>query len=181
MKGTKMGYKNSMLIAAVVSLIASLGFYSPTLAQKQTNVEIGVLACNVEGGVGYIFGSKKNMICTFKHATDDRVVRYSGSITKYGLDVGYTVKSSIIWAVFAPTNQVKDGDLAGNYAGVSAEATAGLGIGANVLLGGLKDSIALQPLSIQGQTGVNVAAGVTGLKLRLANQQVFPVYEQRAD
>lgn len=145
-----------------------VGFQSPVNAQNKTHVEIGVLTCNVEGGVGYIFGSKKQMICEFKNASQDKYAKYIGAITKFGLDIGYTSKSSITWAVFAPTADVKDGDLAGSYGGISAEATAGLGIGANILLGGFQKSIALQPLSVQSQEGVNVSAGITGLTLTLS-------------
>lgn len=159
---------NSKTITALISLALWSGFQSPVIAQNKTQVEIGVLTCNVEGGVGYIFGSKKQMICEFKNASQNKLARYIGTITKFGLDIGYTSKTSITWAVFAPTQDVRDGDLAGSYGGVSAEATAGLGIGANILLGGLKESIALQPLSVQSQEGINVSAGITGLTLTLS-------------
>ena len=38
-----------------------------------------------------------------------------------------------------------------------ASATVGVGLGANVLVGGSGNSIALQPVSIEGTTGLNVA------------------------
>jgi hypothetical protein len=102
--------------------------------------------------------------CTFVSASG-RKEHYSGSIGKLGIDIGVTSKSYIKWAVFAPGN-IKRGALAGTYVGGSAEATVGVGLGANVLVGGFKKSIALQPVSIQGQTGLNVAAGVSSLTLK---------------
>lgn len=152
-------------VKALVMLVCITGLSSAPKAQTQPTVKIGLLTCNVEGGAGYIFGSKKNMLCTFTSDNGTKITRYKGSITKFGLDIGYTTKSSITWAVFAPSTNVSAGDLAGTYGGISAEATTGLGIGANILLGGLQNSFALQPLSVQNQEGVNVAAGVSELKL----------------
>lgn len=160
--------KSHRLVITLTTMLMALNPFVMSIsaqAQNQPNIKIGLLECNVEGGIGYIFGSKKQMVCIFKQPGQTRTTSYKGSIMKFGLDIGFTTKSSITWAVFAPSNKVGDGDLAGTYGGLSAEATTGLGIGANVLLGGLKNSIALQPLSIQNQEGVNVAAGVSELKL----------------
>jgi hypothetical protein len=132
--------------------------------QAKSGVNVGALNCTVEGGIGLILGSKKDMTCVYKSHKGKRAT-YTGSITKLGIDIGITGKSYITWAVFAP-GDIDRGALEGSYGGASAEATIGVGLGANVLVGGLKDSIALQPVSIQGQEGLNVAAGVSGLKLR---------------
>ncbi len=164
-----MKYIKYKAITALLSLAMLCGIQASVNAQNNPSVEIGLLECNVEGGVGYIFGSKKYMACNFKPSGQQNAAYYKGSITKFGLDIGFTTKSSIVWAVFAPTLNVKPGDLAGSYAGVSAEATTGVGVGANVLLGGLKGSITLQPLSVQNQEGLNVAAGVSGLTLTFQN------------
>ena len=128
-------------------------------------VEVGVLTCNAEGGVGFVFGSTKNLRCTFKGLSGG-TQHYGGSITKYGLDVGFTGKTVIVWTVFAPSADIPSGALAGSYGGVSAEATVGLGVGANALVGGSNNSIALQPFSVQGQQGLNVAVGIASLKLQ---------------
>ena len=104
------------------------------------------------------------MSCTFRSAAGG-TERYTGSVTKIGVDIGVTTKSYIRWAVFAP-GTLKPGSLAGGYAGGSAEATLGVGLGANVLIGGSNKSIALQPVSVQGQTGLNVAVGISGLSLK---------------
>lgn len=151
------------LAAAVLTLAATLAM--PQFAAAKSGVNVGTLSCTVEGGVGLLIGSSKDITCTFRSARGKRREAYTGSISKLGIDIGVTGKSYISWVVFAP-GVVKRGALAGTYAVGSAEATLGVGLGANVLIGGLKKSVALQPLSIQGQTGLNIAAGITRLKLR---------------
>jgi hypothetical protein len=153
---------------ALTVLALAFGTMSATQAdaKSKSGVNIGSLNCTVEGGVGLIIGSSKSMKCTFT-SSSGKTEKYTGRITKLGLDIGFTTKSFITWTVFAP-GQVGKGALAGSYAGGSAEATVGVGLGANVLVGGFKDSVALQPISVQGQTGLNVAAGISGLKLSQA-------------
>jgi hypothetical protein len=146
-----------------IALAAALAAATP--ASAKSGVKIGALNCRVEGGVGLILGSSKRMSCRFSPAGGGRPERYTGRISRVGLDIGFTNKSYITWAVFAP-GKTKRGALAGSYGGASAEATIGVGLGANVLVGGFKKTIALQPLSIQGQEGLNVAAGIAGLSLR---------------
>jgi hypothetical protein len=151
----------------IIATIATALLVSATgAAHAKSGVNVGVLSCTVEGGVGLILGSSKDASCIF-HKSGGGRERYRGNISKLGIDIGITDKSYIKWAVFAP-GQVGRGALAGTYGGASAEATAGLGLGANVLVGGLKKSIALQPVSVQGQTGLNVAVGISSLKLKLA-------------
>jgi len=142
---------------AVVALAAA----APARA---AHVQVGVLTCTVYGGPGFVFGSSKDLDCTLSgpHIRD----HYYGSIDKFGIDLGFTARSKIVWAVFAPTDDIGPGALAGNYGGVSAEATVGLGVGANALLGGSHNSIALQPLSVQAQEGLNIAVGISELRLR---------------
>jgi hypothetical protein len=136
-------------------------------AQAGSGVNVGSLNCNVAGGVGFIFGSSKDIACVFTRP-DGTAERYRGEINKYGVDIGFTGDAYMVWAVFAP-GQVAKGALAGNYAGATAEAAVGLGLGANVLVGGSNDSIALQPVSIEGVTGLNVAAGFGQITLRPGN------------
>lgn len=126
-------------------------------AQAGSGVNVGSLNCKVSGGSGFIFGSTKSLSCLFTRP-DGTAERYKGEISKYGVDLGFTEGAYMIWAVFAPGN-VKKGALAGKYVGVSGQASVGLGLGANVLLGGSNDQIALQPASIEGVQGLNVAAG----------------------
>lgn len=152
--------------AIAAAALISLGLAaSPGLAASK-GVKIGVLTCEVDGGVGMVIGSSKGMDCVFEGTIGSRE-RYTGSIDKLGLDIGITRKTVIAWAVFAP-GKLKAGALAGRYAGASAEATVAVGLGANVLVGGSNKSIALQPLSVQAQTGLNFAAGVVKLQLKRA-------------
>lgn len=152
-------FKRTILAATAA---ASLLFSLP--ADAASGVNIGALSCKVAGGIGFIFGSSKTLTCTLNR-TNGAVETYSGEIKKYGLDLGFTTESHIIWAVFAPGN-IATGSLAGQYGGVSADVALGLGLGANVLLGGNGNQIALQPLSVNGDVGVNIAAGITTIVLR---------------
>ncbi|MEJ2116551.1 MAG: DUF992 domain-containing protein [Alphaproteobacteria bacterium] len=125
----------------------------------------GVLTCGVSGGAGFVFGSTKDLRCRFE-TTNGKVERYKGTISKYGLDVGVTGHTVLTWAVLAPSLKVKRSALAGHYVGASAEASAGIGGGANLLVGGSSKGISLQPLSVQSQTGVNAALAVSSLRLK---------------
>lgn len=127
-------------------------------------VKVGVLECRVAPGVGMIVGSSKRLSCNFT-PTGRKAERYSGRITKIGLDIGFTKGGVIVWGVFAPTSGYSRHALAGHYAGASGEASLVAGLGANVLVGGSNRSFALQPFSVSGQTGVNLAVGVAGLDL----------------
>ena len=153
-----------MLLRATLAFAALATIATATPAAAQARVELGVLRCTVDGGVGLIVGSSKGMRCVFRRRGADEY--YSGRVTKIGLDIGLTRRTIITWAVFAPTANIPPASLVGVYAGVSAEATLGVGVGANALIGGSRQSIILQPLSVQGQTGLNIAAGVAGLRLR---------------
>lgn len=125
----------------------------------------GVLTCEVQGGTGFIFGSTKELHCRYESSKGE-VERYSGRINKYGIDIGVTGHTVMTWAVLAPTLKIKESALAGKYVGASAEATAGVGGGANLLVGGSSEGISLQPLSLQGQTGLNAALAIASLELR---------------
>jgi hypothetical protein len=152
-------------IALALAALGCTALAAPAEAQTRSRVEAGVLECNVEGSVGLILGSQRQMACRFNSADRRYSETYYGRVTRVGLDVGVTGRAKMLWAVFAPTRQIRRGALAGNYAGVSAEASAGVGAGANALVGGSNRTIALQPLSIQAQTGVNLALGISGLEL----------------
>lgn len=154
--------KKSLATFAVLSALAIAA--SPAVADNR--VKVGTLDCDVSGGIGLIVGSKKAVRCYYLSNRGARET-YEGSITKFGLDIGATVRARMIWAVYAPTNYPRYG-LAGRYAGGTAEATVGAGVGANVLVGGSQDTISLQPLSVSEQTGLNIAAGVGALELHPA-------------
>lgn len=135
-------------------------------AKNIERVEVGVLDCVVKGGSGFVFGSTKDVNCTYRPA-DGAEEPYFGVISKYGIDIGKTDVTYMTWAVLAPTTGgFSPGALAGDYYGVSAEATAGAGIGANALVGGSSETVALQPISVTGQKGLNFALAVSQLELR---------------
>ena len=151
-----------LLSVAVLALVAAV-----PVAQANSGVKIGVLSCGVGGGVGYIIGSSKPVDCVYQPAGGGRAEHYTGSIGKLGIDIGVTSQTVIAWAVFAP-GKTKAGALKGSYTGVSAEATVAVGLGANVLVGGFEKGINLQPVSVQAQTGLNIAGGIASLKLSYA-------------
>lgn len=132
---------------------------------KSAAVRAGYLTCHVSSGWGLIFGSSRDMHCSYA-MQPGYTEFYTGSITKFGADIGYLSSAVMLWAVLAPTTNLGQGALAGTYAGATASAAVGVGAGANVLVGGFNHSIALQPVSIEGQNGLNIAAGVAALTLK---------------
>ena len=137
-----------------------------TDVHSQSGANVGSLTCNVAGGVGFVFGSSKDLSCLFTR-TDGKAERYTGSIKKFGVDIGFTKEAQIVWLVFAPGN-IAPGALSGSYGGATASATVGVGAGANVLLGGSSKQITLQPVSVEGSVGLNVAAGIGEVDLNYA-------------
>jgi hypothetical protein len=150
-------------ISCVAALIAAIASAQPAAAQQ--NVKIGALRCDVAAGLGLIVASSKEMRCAY-HSLHGFTERYYGTIKKFGLDIGQTNKGLLAWDVLAPTMGSRRGALAGDYIGVTASATVGAGVGANALIGGFGRSITLQPLSVEAQTGLALAAGVASLTLR---------------
>lgn len=151
--------KKLLLAAAAIALSAGMA------TAAESRVQVGRLSCDVEGGVGLLIGSSKDMSCTFSrkgHASE----HYDGTIDKLGLDIGVTGRTHIEWLVFsASSTKVRRGSLAGTYVGGSSEATLGVGLGSNWLIGGSNRGYALQPFSVQAQTGLNLS--VTFSKLTL--------------
>jgi len=139
--------------------------FATTLAQAQT-IRTGGLTCNTGLRVGLVVGSRQNLQCVFRSSVSGEQYTYTGKIRRLGLDLGVTGRGRLFWAVFASTARVSRSTLMGNYVGASANVALGLGLGANVLVGGSHRTIALQPLSVEGQLGVNLALGVANLSLR---------------
>src|SRR6185295_18327781 len=138
--------------------LLGLAMCLPAQAQRPTWEQAGTLNCDVSGGIGFVVGSQRQVNCLFTPSYPAPPEQYVGTITKIGLDVGITGPGQLVWAVTMSTTR-RRGVLAGSYAGASAEVSAVVGLGANVLVGGNDRSVALQPLSVQGGTGINVAAG----------------------
>ena len=152
---------------AALAIVAAVSIPAPSMAQGAHRVKVGALTCDISAGIGVIIASKKTVVCAFTPAAPGPREVYTGSITKFGLDIGATSGGRMVWDVYAPTTE-HFGALAGNYVGASGEATVGVGVGANVLVGGNNRTVALQPVSVQGQTGLNLAVGVSGLTLQPA-------------
>jgi len=146
---------------------AALLALSAVPASAQSGVRAGTLSCNIDPSVSFIVGSVRNMTCTFSPTRrSGKRATYTGSVRRLGLDVGFSGRGQMVWGVFAPTAKLGPGALRGTYVGASAGAAFGLGLGANALIGGSNNTIGLQPLSVEGQTGVNLALGVAGLTLQ---------------
>jgi hypothetical protein len=150
---------------AALALASAAIYVTPVAAQQR--VKAGTLSCDISAGIGFIVGSQKQVTCMFTPAGPGPREVYVGTINKFGLDLGATTGGQMVWAVYAPTTG-RYGALAGSYGGGSAEATIGAGLGANVLVGGSNRTVALQPISVQGQLGLNLAVGVAALDLRPA-------------
>lgn len=150
-------------LIARVSIAAALALGLPALAHAEGGVQVGTLACHQQPGWGYVIGSSRRVSCLFSGPWGES--RYVGRMTEAGVDVGYHGQSQMVWAVFAPTNRVGPGALAGQYGGATAGGAVGIGVAASGLIGGSDRSIALQPFSITGKTGLHVTAGIQGMTL----------------
>jgi hypothetical protein len=157
--------RRSLIIAAGVltTLASSIG--GAQAQQQMQRVQVGVLECRGGASIGFVVGSVTNLGCVLR-AEGMPEDRYIATIRKVGLDLGITQESALAWGVFAPVARLGPGGLSGDYVGAQGSATLGVGVGGNVLVGGSANSIALQPLSVQGQVGVSVAAGLESLELR---------------
>lgn len=147
---------------ACAAALAATVLAAPASAAR---LEVGVLDCTIDGGTSYLVASNKGVACTFRPHHGGPAAAFTGMISKLGVDVGQTHQGQLTWAVLAATGNQDPSDLAGNYYGVNAEASVVAGGGANLLVGGFNNAFSLQPLSVQAQTGVNLAVAVTSLEL----------------
>ena len=154
--------KIGRLAVLTASMVALAG---PAFAQAQP-IRVGGLTCDAAPRVGLVVGSRQNLRCVFRSNATGRHYSYTGTMSRIGLDIGVTGGGRLFWGVFAPTSRVGYGVLRGTYVGASGNASFGIGLGANVLVGGSNRTISLQPLSVEGQFGVNLALGVARLTLR---------------
>jgi hypothetical protein len=157
--------RRSINLAGVAGTLLLALSAAANAQQPMQRVQVGVLECRGGSSVGFIVGSVTNLGCVLR-ADGMPEDRYVATIRKVGVDLGITQESALAWGVFAPSARLGPGDLSGNYVGAQGSATIGVGAGGNVLVGGSENSIALQPLSVQGQVGLSVAAGLESLELR---------------
>jgi len=161
-------------LAHAADVAVAPAYPQPPVAYQEVGprdgIRIGYLDCGIDGGLGYVLGSAKSVDCVFRSALGaEPVDAYSGTIRKLGVDLGFTTGQRMIWAVVAPTAGYHQGSLGGLYKGVTAEATLGAGVGANVLVGGTSGSVQLQTVSVTGQLGLNLAAAGTSMTLNAVN------------
>ena len=159
-----------------LSAVAAAMLTATVPTDGQAAVQAGGLTCRSTGSVGYVIGAMLNFDCVFVPAAGGPPHRYVGVVRRVGVDIGATQSVSLGWVVFAPTAVIHPGDLAGTYGGVQGNASVLVGAGANVMVGGSNNTFALQPVSVQAQSGLNASAGVTGLELRSAD---IPVRHRR--
>ena len=159
-----MNFSRSTMTAIFASIIFAAQPGSSTA--QDAKLKAGTLTCEGKGSVGLILGSKEKLVCKLNSTSGKLIQRYDGTITRVGVDLGVRGKSVMIWTVLGSTTELPGEALGGNFAGVSADVAAGIGAGANVLVGGNNKSVVLQPLSVSGGTGINIAVGVSGLELR---------------
>ena len=150
-------------IATVAGIVVAALCATPASAQQ--DFKVGVLTCKTSASLGLIVGSHQKLRCSFAAAEGAPPEFNAGYINRLGIDLGVKAGGVMSWTVLAPTNGVPHGALTGRYGGASGSASLGVGAGANVLIGGSHRAISLQPLSIEGQAGVNLALGVAGLTL----------------
>ncbi len=150
---------------ASIGAAAALAVFVASPALAQSSVKVGTLTCDVSAGIGLLISQQQTMTCSFDAANGGAPDVYTGRIEKFGLALGAVQQGTMVWGVLAPATGFPHGALAGTYGGVGAEATAGVGLGANLLVGGTGRAFSLQPLLVQGQSGLNFATGVTTLTL----------------
>lgn len=153
---------------AIAAAVIAIALSAPQARAQDRGIELGTLECAISGGTGFVFGSSKDLSCTFTPADKSFAPEaYFGAVNKYGLDIGTTKQAVMRWLVLTPLKNIyAPGALAGDYIGASAEVTAAVGAGANLLVGGSSQAFTLQPLSLQTQTGINLAIGVSQFQLR---------------
>jgi hypothetical protein len=148
---------------ALGALVAHAQERTPAPASSK-GVNVGSLSCNVAGGTGLVFGSTKALNCIFTR-TEGSSERYVGEVKRFGVDIGYTQEAQIVWLVFAP-GSVAPGALAGGYAGPTVQAAVAIGGGSSLLVGGNDRQVTLQPVSVEGSVGFNVAGGMAEIVLK---------------
>jgi len=156
-------HRSSWATLALITMLAM-----PADAQPATWTQAGMLKCRLNPSIGFIIAGHQSMECLFEQ-NGLPPQAYQGALNTLGLDIGVSAGGVLGWAVFSPTRGIPAGALAGEYVGASGDIGLGVGVGANVLIGGSARTVALQPVSLEGSVAVNIAVGVSGLKLRPAS------------
>ncbi len=149
-----------------IGLVAATAWIAGTTIASAQSIRAGTLTCEGQGSIGLILGSRERLRCTYQPASGAPAMGFSGRITRIGLDLGIRGKSVLVWGVLSSSSEIPGDALVGEFVGAAADVSLGLGAGAQVLVGGTRRSIVLQPLSVKASVGVNLAAGVAGLRLQ---------------
>ena len=155
-------------LAPLAGVALAFSFALSSAGPAWSKSQIGLLRCDTSIGIGEILVRKQTMSCTFTH-TDGKTEKYTGTVHQYGVEIGMVKEGHLAWAVFAVSPTSGTGLLAGKYGGVSASVAAGIGLGADVLVGGTGEALSLQPIAVQGEPGIGIAAGVEQIALTAAN------------
>ena len=155
-------------LAPLAGVALAFSFALSSTGPAWSKTQIGLLRCDTSIGIGEILVRKQTMSCTFTH-TDGKTEKYTGTVHQYGVEIGMVKEGHLAWAVFAVSPASGTGQLAGKYGGVSASVAAGIGLGADVLVGGTGEALSLQPIAVQGEPGIGIAAGVEQIALTAAN------------
>ncbi len=160
----------ALTAAAALMTVAGASFAANT--DESGRIEIGYLECDMTASSNAIIVSEQEFICTFDPAEEGFLDEtYVADVSKFGIDLSSTSSEKIRWGVFAPAEKYENGVLEGEYVGVSADVALGAGIGGKVLVGGFKDSVALQPVSVTTQEGVGAAVGLENLTLKFVSDK----------
>ena len=151
-------------IALVLGALA-MAWVSPAIAQSPQGTAAGTLTCKLAASIGLLIGSQQRMACRFDPSGGYPPEAYLGVMNSLGLDIGITAGGVMAWGVITPNAGPMRGKLAGKYVGASGSVGLGVGVGANLLVGGSNRSISLQPLSVEGTVGINLSLGVSALTL----------------
>lgn len=155
-------WMRSLLLPAVIGLVVC----PPSRSAGAAPFKVGTLVCAGDARIGWVVGSRQSFRCTFRARPSSNRFIYEGTIRRAGIDIGFSPVGSLSWTVLARNSQIGRGTLRGHYVGISASAAFGPGLGANLLIGGSRRTVVLQPISIERQIGINLAAGVATLTLR---------------
>lgn len=150
-----------MIKTTIIAALMAVGLMA--VPAQANGVKLGTLTCQIEGGPGLLIGSVRQGECVYRD-NQGHTKKYNAELSRLGVDVGVTGNKTIVWAVFG-VDGASNGGLKGTYTGINAEASLVVGVGVNALIGGFKSGIVLNPVSVTAQTGINVAAGVTTLRL----------------
>ncbi|MCM2291733.1 DUF992 domain-containing protein [Allorhizobium sp. BGMRC 0089] len=149
---------------SALAAVSALALPFAATSANASNVEVGMLNCEMSPGISAVIGSNRELKCTFKPTNGGPREYYQGTLSKFGIDLGYVQRGNLAWAVYAPS-KLMEGALQGDYGGTSANAALGFGGAINTLFGGFHGSVALQPIALESTLGINLGATITSMNL----------------